>query len=414
LFVPGGAGQFYQGGQPYTCLGANLWYGMHLGRAGELGDRERLLRELDHLKALGVTNLRVLASSEGPNTEAYRITPALQTAPGVYDETVFVGLDFLLEAIAQREMKAVMVLSNFWMWSGGFPQYRAWAHGGEIPYPDIEGRGTWDPFIQYSLGFFTDRKANRTFRQYLKTILSRRNTINGRLYKEDPTIMAWQLCNEPRGYDQPEVYQAWVHRTARFIKQRDRNHLVSIGAEGNTGNDRAGIDLLGDSQSKHIDYATTHLWIQNWGWFAPDDASTYAAAEAKALAYLEDQVAKAQELGKPLVLEEFGVGREGGQHDPNTAVAHRDRFYEFLFTEAGKHWGTQGPLQGLNFWSWGGEGRPSAVGGMWQAGHTLIGDPPHERQGIYSVYNHDESTLKIIESHAQKLASPKPLVAEKE
>ena len=25
-----------------------------------------------------------------------------------------------------------------------------------------------------------------------------RNTINGRLYKEDPTIFAWDLINEPR------------------------------------------------------------------------------------------------------------------------------------------------------------------------------------------------------------------------
>ena len=35
------------------------------------------------------------------------------------------------------------------------------------------------------------------FKDYVKAILTRRNSITGVLYKDDPTIMAWDLANEP-------------------------------------------------------------------------------------------------------------------------------------------------------------------------------------------------------------------------
>ena len=35
------------------------------------------------------------------------------------------------------------------------------------------------------------------FKTYVKNIINRRNTITGVLYRDDPTIMAWDLANEP-------------------------------------------------------------------------------------------------------------------------------------------------------------------------------------------------------------------------
>ena len=61
-------------GKPYYYLGTNFWYGLNLGSKGEGGDRERLIRELDRLKSMGVNNLRVMAGSEGPDNEPWRIT----------------------------------------------------------------------------------------------------------------------------------------------------------------------------------------------------------------------------------------------------------------------------------------------------------------------------------------------------
>ena len=111
--------QFIRDGKPYYFLGTNFWYGMNLGSSGQGGDRDRLLRELDHLKKIGVKNLRVMGASEGPDTEPWRMRPALQVAPGEYNEEVLDGLDFLLAEMGKRDMVAIMCMNNFWPWSGG-------------------------------------------------------------------------------------------------------------------------------------------------------------------------------------------------------------------------------------------------------------------------------------------------------
>ena len=58
-------GQFIKNGQPYYYVGANFWYGAILASEGEGGDRERLHKELDFLKSIGVDNLRILVGSDG-------------------------------------------------------------------------------------------------------------------------------------------------------------------------------------------------------------------------------------------------------------------------------------------------------------------------------------------------------------
>ena len=60
----------------------------------------------------GQGNYTIMAASEGPNSESWRIVPALQTAPGVYDEDLLDGLDFLLAEMGKRDMQAVLCLNN--------------------------------------------------------------------------------------------------------------------------------------------------------------------------------------------------------------------------------------------------------------------------------------------------------------
>jgi len=46
--------------------------------------------------------------------------------------------------------------------------------------------------------FFTDPDVKKLFKNHIDTMVNRRNTISNRLYKDDPTIFAWDLMNEPR------------------------------------------------------------------------------------------------------------------------------------------------------------------------------------------------------------------------
>ena len=112
-------GQFKKDGKPYRFIGANMWYGALLASPGPGGDRQRLAGELDSLKAMGVTNLRVLVGAEGQEGTPYKVAPVLQPEPGVYDEALLQGLDWLMAELGRRDMSAVLYLNNTWEWSGG-------------------------------------------------------------------------------------------------------------------------------------------------------------------------------------------------------------------------------------------------------------------------------------------------------
>lgn len=396
--------QFKQHNDPYFYVGVNFWFGMNLGVDGSAGNRSRLIRELDHLEQLGITNLRIMGASEGPDSEPFRVVPSLQPKAGEYNEEVFKGLDFLLSEMKKRNMVAVICLNNFWMWTGGMSQYISWVEGEPIPYSPPARDGDWHTFQQYSNNFFSHKKANDLFREFLTEILQRKNTLTKVLYKEDPTIMAWQLANEPRGYGQPKAYRKWVRKTAKYIKKIDDNHMVSIGSEGNTASHYAGNNFYKDHKTRFIDYTTMHIWIENWSWYNPRNGDQdLDSALFKAEDYLKKHMEISRKLKKPMVLEEFGVARDGGSFQTESTTLNRDRFLSELFGAIIQNAKDGNSIVGCNVWSWSGEGRPKAAGALWQKGDPLTGDPPHEKQGWYSIYNSDTNTLSILEEAAKEM-----------
>ncbi|HIB72431.1 MAG TPA: hypothetical protein EYM74_01540 [Candidatus Marinimicrobia bacterium] len=397
--------QFIRDGKPYYFLGTNFWYGMNLGSSGQGGDRDRLLRELDHLKKIGVKNLRVMGASEGPDTEPWRMRPALQVAPGEYNEEVLDGLDFLLAEMGKRDMVAIMCMNNFWPWSGGMAQYVSWQDDSEIPYPPICGEGDWQTYQEYTASFYSNENAVTDFFNHLRFTVLRENPYTGTLYRDDPTIMAWQLGNEPRGINNREDFTQWIENTAKYIKSMDSNHLVTIGSEGATAHPSSGNDFFADHQSSYIDYTTIHVWVQNWGWFDPYDEVSLSSAVEKATAYINQHEVLAEKLNKPVVLEEFGISRDDNDHAVTASVTLRDEYYSQIFTHILDKAAAGSPLAGLNFWAWGGAGRPREPQAIWYVGDDFTGDPPHEHQGWYSVYNTDLTTLEIIGRYTRKFNS---------
>ena len=382
--------------QPYQFLGTNLWYGMNLASKGPGGDRPRLLRELDHLQLLGIKNHRIMAASEGPDSEPWRMAPTLQTAPGVYNEDLLDGLDYLLSEMAKRDMHAVLCLNNMWPWSGGMAQYMSWVTGEKIPYPPPAENGKWLKYMNFSARFFSDKKAMKLSNNHLRFIINRQNKYTEINYKDDPTIMAWQLANEPRAITNTKDYYQWIEKTAALIKTLDPNHLVSIGSEGN-----AFVPFSRKFKKEHkcqnIDYATIHIWIQNWGWFDPTKpGASFEKALKKAKKYIHKHVRSAKKLNMPIVLEEFGIARDGGSYDPVSTTYWRDRYYSEIFSFLDEMAAAELPIAGANFWAWAGEGRPRQPKAIWNPGDDFTGDPPFEFQGWYSIYYTDTSTLKVL------------------
>ena len=81
-FVQMKDGHFLRNGKPYYYVGTNFWYGAILGSEGQGGDRQRLVRELDNLKSMGIDNLRILEGFDGEQGVTTKGETTLQKAPG--------------------------------------------------------------------------------------------------------------------------------------------------------------------------------------------------------------------------------------------------------------------------------------------------------------------------------------------
>lgn len=403
-----GAG-FRLGGRPYRFVGANLWYGAWLGMEGADGDRARLGRELDALKAMGVTNLRVLGGSEDSPLKN-SIKPAMRDRDGE-NEALLSGLDVLLAEMGRRDMKAVIYLTNFWEWSGGMMTYLYWTNGGR--YLDMNDPAhPWPAFPDFAAGFYSQAEAIALYHDHVRAVVGRVNTVTGVAHAQDPTIMAWQLANEPRPGGTEAIaaanlpaYYRWIGETAALIRRLDPNHLVSTGSEGLKGCIEQQACVVAAHASPDIDYVTAHIWPQNWSWVDPDDLeATMPEAERLVGDYIMRHRAIARDLNKPLVIEEFGFPRDAG-YRPGTPATLRDRFYGRIHAAVETDAREGGPLAGSNFWAWGGEGRPAHDDAAFHPGDAaFVGDPPHEPQGWYSVFDADASTRALIRRHADEMA----------
>lgn len=391
-------GQFIRNGQPYYYIGSNFWYGAILASEGTGGNRERLHRELDSLKAIGVENLRILVGSDGKRGVPTKVEPTLQEAPGIYNDTILAGLDYLLAEMEKRDMLAVLYLNNSWEWSGGYSQYLAWARGDKAPVPAVDG---WPAFMNYVKEFVVSDSAQALFANHVKYILTRTNRYTHRKYTDDPTIMSWQIGNEPRAFASDSIHKAafaeWMSKTSSLIRSLDPNHLISTGSEGKHGCEEDIALFEKVHADTNIDYMNIHIWPYNWGW-APKDSlqENLEKACTNTQAYINEHLNIAKKYQKPLVLEEFGYPRDSFQFGKNISTHARDGYYKCIFDLIVKHATHQSLLAGCNFWGWGGLAVPSSEHVFWQPGDDYTGDPAQEEQGLNSVFASDSSTINLI------------------
>lgn len=395
-------GQFVRDGKPYYFVGANFWYGAILGSEGEGGNRERLHKELDFLKSIGINNLRVLVGADGENGIKTRVEPSLQVAPGVYNDTILAGLDYFMNELRERDMTAVLYLNNSWEWSGGYSVYLQWSGHGDAVVPAVDG---WPAYMEYVKQFPQSDSAKALFANHVNYIVSRTNRYNQIKYVDDPTIMSWQIGNEPRAFsdENKEPFARWMADVAAQIKSLDPNHMVSSGSEGSWGCEMDMNLFEKIHADPNINYLNIHIWPYNWSWVKADSLKELLpCAKENTKKYIDDHMVIAQKYSKPIVLEEFGFPRDGFSFSKEAPTTARDEYYRYVFDLIRQDRESGGLFAGCNFWAWGGFAGQNPDHVFWEKGDDYTGDPAQEQQGLNSVFATD-STIEIIKAENRKL-----------
>jgi mannan endo-1,4-beta-mannosidase len=204
-------------------------------------------------------------------------------------------LDALIAAAEEFDLGLVLPLVNYWPDFGGMPMYLNWL--------GISGSVA---------NFYSSPAARRAYCAWLEHVLTRRNTLTGRLYSEEPGILAWELANEPR-CEIPggrELLLEWVADMSAFVKQIDQNHLLALGDEGffyrrgagHLYDGTYGVDFEAVLSLDQIDFGTYHFYPQQWG------LSGYLEFGGQ---WIADHIAAGNRANKPVVLEEYGVKIDG-------------------------------------------------------------------------------------------------------
>lgn len=295
-FVKAEGTRFTLDGKTFAVAGVNNHYLSY-------GSRAEVLRVLDDAKALGANVIRthnhpVIGSPDGKgmatiwdrNSKADSSNLGVRNVHVLYwdnqrqamainDGPDGVGrLDFLVAEAARRGIRLIIPFLDFWAYTGGAQQMRAW-YGSDDKHTF----------------FFADPRTRADFKTWVRFLLSRVNPLTGIAYKDDPTIFAWELMNEP--YAKPdELYLAWVAEMAAFTKSIDPVHLVASG--------HAGIsNQMSEAPIPSIDFLTWH---------------GYPLYYKLTVGEFDQLIGQQCEIGrrhaKPVLLEEFGFARYNGDH----------------------------------------------------------------------------------------------------
>ncbi|KAG9443266.1 hypothetical protein H6P81_014606 [Aristolochia fimbriata] len=289
--------QFVVNDQPFYVNGFNTYWLMIF--AVDQSTRGKVSEVFKQASSVGLTVCRTWAFNDG----GWR---ALQKSPSVYDEDVFKALDFVVSEAKKYKIRLILSLTNNWDAYGGKPQYAKWGKAAGLNLTSDDD-------------FFSDPTLKSYYKAHVKTVLTRVNTFTNITYKDDPTIFAWELMNEPRCLADPsgDRLQAWIQEMAVHVKSIDAKHLVEIGVEGfygpstpnrvqfnpNTLAQQVGTDFVRNHQALGVDFASAHIYADAWLSQSISDAHLQFV-KTWMQAHIDDAE---KTLGMPVVFAEFGV-----------------------------------------------------------------------------------------------------------
>jgi len=300
-FVRQRGGRFVIGQKPFRFVGANVAV-MYRDE-----DRERMPETLREAAQVGIKVVRVWAFGEGgpddvkpmKDFEDWPRHHYFRRAPGEWNEDAFVHLDKVIAEAAKNNIYVQLCLTNWWRDTGGVTQYLRWA-GINDAADDSYNFGINN---ERAMLFYTNPQTRRLYREHLEKLGTRRNTITGVMYRDDPAIFGWELMNEAQAITgRWAERRAWFEEMSAYLKSLDPNHLIAPGAWGyRSSSERR--EWLADHAIPTIDYCDVHSYPR-------DDHDSFVDSPQALKEFIENRVAAAYSLRKPLVLGEFGMGVE--------------------------------------------------------------------------------------------------------
>jgi mannan endo-1,4-beta-mannosidase len=302
-FVTRVGGQLVADGQPFRFAGTNNYY-LHYQSATARNN------VIDKAAASGFDVLRTwgwfdTGTADGSNpTAGSQNGVYLQYWDGTGHPKYNDGpdgiqrLDAVIARAQQDHLRLVIPFTNNWADFGGMDKYVEWADG------------------SHHDDFYTSPTIRGWYQDWIAHVLNRTNSITGVKYKDDPTIMTWELGNEPRCVGSGKYPKSascstdtlvdWAGAVSTFIKSIDRHHLVSVGDEGFfadqpggddwTRNGVDGVDTVRLAALPNIDVMSYHLYPDGWG-----------KTPAWGTQWILDHAAAARRLHKPVMLGEYGL-----------------------------------------------------------------------------------------------------------
>ena len=222
---------------------------------------------------------------------------SFQPEPGTYNETAFKHLDYIVAEAGKRGIRVIIPFVDHFG-DTGMRQYIEWS----------EGASAEDDF-------YTDARIQEWYRGFIEELVTRRNTITGRDYREDPTILMWELANEPLAQNRHEAFRNWIAETSTYIHELDSNHLVSTGS-----NIYSPENYVNNHAIEGIDACSIHLWPQNYG--EADHPRSFGVE------YITDRAQRGfEEVGKPVYMGEYGWRVNLQAEDAQAQIRRRNELF---------------------------------------------------------------------------------------
>ena len=230
------------------------------------------------------------------NEYNYSIEEAIKTASetGISVIRIYVGFseetwggkhfeeyDKVLDIAAKYGVYVIVTLTDCCCLGGDWGQTEE-AYFSKVPYCNL-----------------TDTSGLSSFKEYIKSVLLRKNTINGKLYRDDTTIMAWDIVNEPalQIFTDSDL-NTWLLEVTSYIKTIDTNHPVTIGIDASRSiynSDGPHYEAL---NVPDLDFFSFHYNLNDY------------SVVSQHLNLIKFRTEKFISMGKPVILEEFGVGSQ--------------------------------------------------------------------------------------------------------